>query len=124
MSPDSAIEGKEKEACFAVSQGEGLFLTWHDGLLALLALGRVLLGVAVRAEQLVLLGSEGLIHQRALAPRAVETGLMPVSVLIGQVLQTQTHETVRGQKGSELPCLCTVVGHGANLQHKQGVQRG
>lgn len=36
---------------------------WHDGLLALLALGRVLLGVAVRAEQLVLLGSEGLVHQ-------------------------------------------------------------
>lgn len=60
--------------------------TWHDGLLAFLALGRVLVGVAVHAEQLVLLGSEGLVHQRALAPRAVETGLVPVSVLVGQVL--------------------------------------
>lgn len=42
--------------------------------------------VAVRAEQLVLLCSEGLVHQRALAPRAVEAGLMPVPVLVGQVL--------------------------------------
>lgn len=37
--------------------------TWHDGLLAFLALGRVLVGVAVCAEQLVLLGREGLVHQ-------------------------------------------------------------
>lgn len=36
---------------------------WHDGLPAFLALGRVLVGVAVRAEQLVLLGSKGLVHQ-------------------------------------------------------------
>lgn len=42
--------------------------TWHDGLLAFLALGRVLVGVAACAQQLVLLGSEGLVHQRALAP--------------------------------------------------------
>lgn len=67
-----------------------MLLTWHDGLLAFLALGGVLMGVAVRAEQLVLLGSEGLVHKGALAPRAVETGLMPVSVLVGQVLQTQS----------------------------------
>lgn len=37
--------------------------TWHDGLLAFLTLGGVLVGVAVRAQQLVLLGSEGLVHQ-------------------------------------------------------------
>lgn len=37
--------------------------TWHDGLLAFLALGRVLMGVAVCTEQLVLLGCEGLVYQ-------------------------------------------------------------
>lgn len=60
--------------------------TWHDGPLAFLALGRVLVGIAVRAEQLLLLGCEGLIHQRAPALRAVEAGLVPVPVLVGQVL--------------------------------------
>lgn len=38
-------------------------LTWHDGLLAFLALGRVLVGIAVSAQQLLLLGSKRLIHQ-------------------------------------------------------------
>lgn len=44
------------------------------------------MGVAVRAEQLVPFGGERLVHQRVLAPRAEETSLMPVSVLIGQIL--------------------------------------
>lgn len=59
---------------------------WHDGLPALLALGRVLMGVAVGAEQLLRFGSEGLVHQRVLTSRAVEAGIMPVSVLVGQIL--------------------------------------
>lgn len=80
--------------------------TWHNGLLAFLALGRVLVGVAVRAEQLVPLGGKGLVHQRALAPRAVETGLVPVSVLVRQILEVAaygllallTHAGVEGLK--------------------------
>ena len=37
-------------------------LTWHDGLLAFLALGRVFIGIAVGTQQLLLLGSKGLVH--------------------------------------------------------------
>lgn len=36
---------------------------WHDGLLAIVALGGVLVGVALSAEQLLILGGEGLVHQ-------------------------------------------------------------
>lgn len=36
--------------------------TWHDGLLAFLALGRVFIGIAVGTQQLLLLGSKGLVH--------------------------------------------------------------
>lgn len=60
--------------------------TWHDGLLASLALGRVLVGIAVGAQQLLLLGGKGLVHQRAPAPGAVEAAFVPVPVLVGQVL--------------------------------------
>lgn len=77
----------------------GLAPTWHDALLALLAAGRVLLRVAVGAEQLVLLGSERLVHKGPPAPRAVETGLVPVSVLVGQVLQAQSTRDVRRERG-------------------------
>lgn len=81
------MEGKKRVSMHGGAvRREGALPTWHDGLLAFLALGGVLVGVAVRAQQLVLLGSEGLVHQRALAPKALETGLMPVSVLVGQVL--------------------------------------
>lgn len=69
--------------------------TWHDALLALLASRRVLLRVAVSAEQLVLLGSERLVHEGAPTPRATETGLVPVPVLVGQVLQTRGREAER-----------------------------
>lgn len=86
--------------------------TWHDGLLAFLALGGVLMGIAVRAEQLVLLGSEGLVHQGALAPRAVETGLMPVSVLVGQVLAVTADglPTLLASAGIEGLKACHTVG--------------
>lgn len=86
--------------------------TWHDGLLAFLALGGVLMGVAVRAEQLVLLGSEGLVHKGALAPRAVETGLMPVSVLVGQVLAVTADglPTLLASAGIEGLKACHAVG--------------
>lgn len=77
-------------------------LTWHDGLLALLAPGRVLVGVAVRAEQLVLLGGERLVHQGALAAGTVEAVLVPVPFLIGQVLQIQTQSGGGGAGGAPL----------------------
>ncbi len=40
----------------------GSLPTWHDGFLALVALGGVLIGVALSAEELFILGGEGLVH--------------------------------------------------------------
>lgn len=54
-----------------------------------MALGGVLVGVALCAEELLILGGEGLVHQRALALEALEAVLMPVAVLVGQILQVQ-----------------------------------
>lgn len=68
-------------------------LTWHDGFLALVALGGVLIGVALSTEELLILGGEGLVHQGALALEALETVLMPVAVLVGQILQKQQRNT-------------------------------
>lgn len=69
----------------------GLLPTWHDGFLALMALGGILIRVALSAEELLILGGEGLVHQRALALETLETFLMPVTVLVGQILgQTGT----------------------------------
>lgn len=36
---------------------------WHDGFLALVALGGILIGVALSAEELFILGGEGLVHK-------------------------------------------------------------
>lgn len=63
--------------------------TWHDGFLAVIALGGVLVGVALCAEELLILGGKGLVHQRALALEALEAVLMPVAILVGQILQVQ-----------------------------------
>lgn len=62
--------------------------TWHDGFLAVVALGGILIGVALGAEELLILGGEGLVHQRALALEALEAVLVPVAVLVGQILQS------------------------------------
>lgn len=61
-------------------------LTRHDGLLALIALGGVLVGVAFSAEQLRVLGWERLVHQGVVTLEAVEAVIMPVAVLVGQIL--------------------------------------
>lgn len=58
---------------------------WHDGFLALVALGGVLVGVALGAEELLILSGEGFVHQRALALEALKAVLVPVAVLVGQV---------------------------------------
>lgn len=36
---------------------------WHNGFLALMALGGIFIGVALGAQQLLILGGEGLVHQ-------------------------------------------------------------
>lgn len=64
----------------------GFLSTWHDGFLALMALGGILIRVALGAEELLILGGEGLVHQRAFALETLETLLMPVTILIGQIL--------------------------------------
>lgn len=61
--------------------------TWHDGFLAGGALGGVIIGVAFSAEQQVIFCGKGLFHQRAAALPALETQLVPVTILVGQVLE-------------------------------------
>lgn len=64
-------------------------LTRHDGLLAVMAFGGVLIRIALGAQQLLIFSGEGLVHQWAFALEAVETVLMPVTVLVGQILKQQ-----------------------------------
>lgn len=52
-----------------------------------MALGGILVGVALSTEELLIFGGEGLVHQGAFALEALETVLMPVAVLVGQILQ-------------------------------------
>lgn len=52
-----------------------------------MALGGILIGVALSAEELFILGGEGLVHQRALALEALKTLLVPVTVLVGEILR-------------------------------------
>lgn len=58
---------------------------WHDGFLAIMTLGGVFIGVALSAEELLILGGEGFVHQRAFALEALKTLLVPVTVLVGQI---------------------------------------
>lgn len=58
---------------------------WHDGLFALMALGGVLVRIALSAQQLLVLGGKGLVHQRAFALEALEAVLVPVTILIRQI---------------------------------------
>lgn len=64
---------------------------WHDGLLAGGALGGVIIGVTLGAQQEVVFSREGLLHQRAAALGALETLLMPVAVLVREVLTVTTN---------------------------------
>lgn len=61
-------------------------LTRHYGFLALVALGGILIGVALGTEELLVLSGEGLVHQGVLALEALEAVLVPVAVLVGQIL--------------------------------------
>lgn len=59
---------------------------WHDGLLAGGALGGVVVGVTLSAQQQLVFGSKGFLHQRAAAFGTLKTLLVPVPVLVRQVL--------------------------------------
>lgn len=80
-----------------------LFKSWHDGLQACMALGRVLIAVAFSAHQQVVLGGKRPIHQRSAALDAEEALTVPVAVLIRQILAGAAnllvaHFTVVGEK--------------------------
>lgn len=47
-----------------------------------MALGGILVGVALSTQELLILSGEGLVHQGAFALEALETVLMPVAVLV------------------------------------------
>lgn len=74
--------------------------TWHDGLQTRVALGRILVAVALHAHQHVLLGGEGPVHQRAAAHDAEEAVAVPVALLVRQILQSQQDRRQR------VVCLC------------------
>lgn len=65
-------------------------LTCTEDVLASIAAGGEIVVMAVGAEKLFLLGGERLVHQRTLAVAALETLLMPVLVLVGQILERRT----------------------------------
>ncbi len=54
-----------------------------------MALGRVLVAVAVGAHQHVILGGKGPIHQRSAALNAEKAFTVPMAVLVGQILRRQ-----------------------------------
>lgn len=71
-------------------------LTRHDGLQARMALGRVLVAVALDAHQHVILAAERPIHQRSAALDAEEAFAVPVEVLVRQILQSHWKEGMFG----------------------------
>lgn len=64
-----------------------------------MALGGILVGVALGAKELLVLGREGLVHQGALALEALKAFLMPVTVLVGKILQKEQYS-----------CSCSLLG--------------
>lgn len=65
--------------------------TWHDGLHASVALGGVLVAVALDAHQHVVLGGKRPVHQRTAAFEAQEAFAVPVAVFVGQILQSHRY---------------------------------
>lgn len=61
--------------------------TWHDGSLAVEALGGTLIGIAVCAQQALILGNKRLFHQRVMAFVAPEASFMPVTVFVTKILR-------------------------------------
>lgn len=57
-----------------------------------MALGGVLVAVALDAHHRVVLGGEGPIHQRPAALGAEEAFAVPVAVLVGQILHSQSQQ--------------------------------
>lgn len=62
--------------------------TRHDGLLAVKALGRALIRIALRAQQALILGSKRLFHQRVIAFGAIKASFMPVPAFVTKILGT------------------------------------
>lgn len=72
-----------------------------------MALRGIFIRVALSAQELVILGGEGLVHQRALALKALEAVLMPMAVLVGQILQE--HQLDSSNHCFTTPCTLGVV---------------
>lgn len=70
-----------------------------------MALGGILIGVALGAKKLVILGGERLVHQGALALEALEAVLVPVTVLVGQILQGMSDSCCQVDTVSSCTCL-------------------
>ena len=71
----------------AVSGRGGAVPTSGDGLVAAVAAGRVLRGVALPTQDALVLGVEGLLGERLVAGGAAEAALVPGAPLVGELLQ-------------------------------------
>lgn len=79
----SMVQWKEKE----VTKPVYVVSTWHDSLVAGHTLGGKFIAVTVAAHQSVILASEGLVCQRAVAAEAAKAVLVVMSVLIEELLR-------------------------------------
>lgn len=67
----------------------GVFIikqTWHNGFLAVVALGGIIIGMTLSAQQHIILGCKCFFHQRAATLGTVETLIMPMTILVRQIL--------------------------------------
>lgn len=69
-------------------------LTRHYAGLAVEALGGILIGVAINAQQQLILGSKWFLYQRASAFGTLETNFMPVAVFVGKILKDKYIKTL------------------------------
>lgn len=69
-----------------------LFRAWHDGLQARMALGRVLIAVALGTQQRFILGGKRPLHKRSAALDAEKAFAVPVAVLVRQILAGAANE--------------------------------
>lgn len=72
-----------------LSQWVGVFIikqTWHNGFIAVVALGGIIIGMTFSAQQHIIFGCECFIHQRAAALGTVEALVMPMTILVRQIL--------------------------------------
>lgn len=91
--------------------------TWHNSFLAVVALGGIIVGMTLSAQQQIILGCKCFLHQRAATLGTVETLVMPMTILVRQILwinhliSLSGVKSISAERGSShcltLPCSCS-----------------